>query len=128
MDDTPDTATATPSASVPEPSTVPATHQENEAPMQLPIDTSEQLTSPEYEAQVTALDETVQAATETASGYLPAPLELVMSFAAGALTMLLALLGAQKMMREKRRKDGSSCKRCRGSGVEANDGMPALQG
>lgn len=63
----------------------------------------------------------VQGAVESASAFAPSYMELGFSFALGALAMLAAMLGARKVMRDRRDRQGRTCSNCRGTGEKPKD-------
>lgn len=76
-------------------------------------------TMPETNENQGEVLENAQVAVETAAQFAPSSMELGFSFVLGALAMLAAMLGARKVMRDIRDKQGRTCTHCHGTGEKA---------
>lgn len=65
--------------------------------------------------------EDAQAALEATSSFAPSSMQLGFSFVLGALAMLAAMIGARKVLRDIRDKQGRTCRHCHGTGEKSSD-------
>lgn len=92
------------------------------APDSTPINEADQPMPESNENQTFTIDG-AQGVVETASLFAPSSMQLGFSFVLGALAMLAAMLGARKVMRDIRDRQGRTCLHCHGTGENESDAV-----